>query len=265
MPAVDRHARQLVLQDVGVKGQQALRAARVVVVGCGGLGAPVVQQLAAAGVGHLTLIDDDVVEASNLNRQTLFAPRHLGQRKAVVAAEFVRAFDEAVVVEAVVDRVSVGNARAVVKGASVVVDCTDGLPSKYLLNDACVAEDVVLVHGAATAWAGQVFVVPGKAGPCLRCLFPLLPSRDAVPTCRVAGIVAPTTGVIGSLQAAEVLKHLWKLPTLVGQFVAVDVKAGTQRTIRFTRDPACPTCGDAPVHDGRRANDYEMPDCEDDR
>ncbi len=262
---MDRHSRQLVLKDVGVSGQQRLRDARVVVVGCGGLGAPVISQLAAAGVGHLTLIDDDVVEPSNLNRQTLFTPQDIGKRKASVAAAYVAAFDASVVVDVVRDRVHAGNARAVVKGADVVVDCSDGLPTKFLLNDACVAEDVVLVHGAATAWCGQVVVVDGHDGPCLRCLFPVLPSRDAVPTCRTAGIVAPTTGVIGSLQAANVLKCLLKLPLPVGCFVAVDLREGTTRTVRFDKDPDCPTCGAHPVHDGRRAADYVMPDCEDHR
>jgi adenylyltransferase/sulfurtransferase len=267
MPDPRRHARQLVLPEVGRAGQNRLAAARVVVVGCGGLGAPVIQQLAAAGIGHLTLVDDDVVEPSNLNRQTLFRASDVGSRKAVVAADFVRALDPDVDVTAVVERLTATRARAVVAGADVVVDCSDGLPTKYLLNDACVRQDRVLVHGAATAWSGQVVVVPGARGPCLRCLFPTLPPRDTVPTCRTAGIVAPTTGVVGSLQAAATLRVLLgvhPLPDEAGRFVAVDVKAGTTRTLRFDRDPACPACGDAPTLQATSDVDYEMPACADD-
>jgi molybdopterin/thiamine biosynthesis adenylyltransferase len=261
-----RFARQLVLPEIGRAGQARLTAARVVVVGCGGLGAPVIQQLAAAGVGRLTLIDDDVVEPSNLNRQTLFRADDAGARKAVAAAAFVRALAPDVDVTAVVERLTATRAREVVAGADLVVDCSDGLPTKYLLNDACVREDRVLVHGAATAWSGQVVVVPGARGPCLRCLFPTLPPRDAVPTCRTAGIVAPTTGVVGSLQAAAALRLLLGVRPIAdeaGRFVAVDAKAGTTRTLRFDRDPDCPACGEAPTLHARTDVDYEMPACAD--
>ncbi len=274
MVVLDRHARQLVLKDVGVAGQRRLQAAHVVVVGCGGLGAPVIAQLAAAGVGHLTLIDDDVIEGSNLNRQTLFTPADLGKKKAEVPAARVAAVDDAIAVVARVERLTAGNVGAAVNGADVVVDCADGLPTKYLLNDACVRADRPLVHGAATTWSGQVLVVPGASGPCLRCLFPVLPAQDTVPTCRTAGITAPVTGVVGSLQAAEVLKLLWGIPALVGRFVAVDIKQGATKTLRFDSDPACPCCGDDAPWKKRgdkalRDADYLMPlrgdQCEDDR
>lgn len=264
---VERHARQLVLPEVGVAGQRQLARARVAVVGCGGLGAPVIQQLAAAGVGHLTLIDDDVVETSNLNRQTLFRSDQRGMRKAVAAAAFVGALDDAIDVDARVMRLTSTHARAVAAEHDVVVDCADGLPTKYLLNDACVAEDRPLVHGAATAWSGQLLVVPGRAGPCLRCLFPTLPGRGALPTCRTAGILAPVTGVVGSLQAGEVLKLLLKMTVPGGRFVAIDLKQGN-RTLSFSRDPACPTCGDQPRFLARNDVDYELPgsaDCADPR
>jgi molybdopterin/thiamine biosynthesis adenylyltransferase len=271
---IDRLSRQRVLPGVGRAGEDTLRAARVLVVGCGGLGAPVIQQLAAAGVGHLTLIDDDVVEASNLNRQTLFRAADIGARKATCAAAFARALAPDVDAVAVVDRVHVGNVRALVAAHDVVVDCADGLPTKYLLNDACVREDRVLVHGAATAWSGQWMLVAGARGPCLRCLFPELPAQDAVPTCRTAGIVAPTTGVVGSWQAALVLKWLWKSSASGGplgesdpgaDFHSVDVKRGQTRVLAVDADPACPACGAAPTLTAQRASDYEMPACEDDR
>ena len=259
----DRHARQLLLPEVGVAGQRRLASARVLVVGCGGLGAPVTSQLAAAGVGHLTLIDDDVVEPSNLNRQTLFRSADVGQRKAVVAAAVVAAIDPGLEVTALVERLTASSARARIRQHDVVVDCADGLPTKYLLNDACVREDRPLVHGAATGWSGQVVVVGGAAGPCLRCLFPVLPPRGSVPSCRSAGILAPVTGVVGSLQAAAVLRLLLGVPGGGGRFVAVDVKEGGTRTLRFERDPACPACGDAPTLTALNDADYVMPDsCE---
>ena len=257
-----RYARQLVLPEVGLDGQRRLRAARVAVVGCGGLGAPVVQQLAAAGVGHLSLFDDDSVEDSNLNRQTLFRVDQLGIRKAEATAAFVRALNPDVDVTAFVERVTVVRARQVFAEHDVVVDCSDGFPTKYLLNDVAVVTDTPLVHGAATAWAGQVLVVPGKGGPCLRCLFPTLPTAGSVPTCRTAGILAPVTGVVGSLQAAEVLKLVLGLPDLRGRLLAVDVKDATTRTMRFERDIDCATCGDRAHDVAVNDNDYVMPACD---
>jgi adenylyltransferase/sulfurtransferase len=262
----DRHARQLVLPEVGIAGQRRLAAARVVVVGCGGLGAPVISQLAAAGVGHLTLIDDDVIEPSNLNRQTLFGSVDVGVRKAVAAGAVVQRIDDSIEVTVRVERLTSVNARARVREHDVVVDCADGLPTKYLLNDACVREGRPLVHGAATGWSGQVVVVDAAGGgPCLRCLFPVLPSRDVVPTCRTAGILAPVTGVVGSLQAAAVLRWLLGVGLPAGgRFVAVDVREGSTKTLRFERDPACPACGDAPTLTALDDADYAMPlICED--
>ncbi len=262
---LDRHARQLVLPEVGVAGQRRLGAARVLIVGCGGLGAPVISALAAAGVGHLTLVDDDVVEGSNLNRQTLFGSADVGKRKALVAAAFVAALDESIEVQPRVERLIAARARPWIRDHDVVVDCADGLPTKYLLNDACVREDRPLVHGAATGWSGQVVVVGGAAGPCLRCLFPVLPGRDVVPTCRSGGILAPVTGVVGSLQAGAVLRLLLGVVRPPGgRFVAVDVKGGSTKTLRFERDPACPACGDAPSLRALDDADYALPPaCED--
>ena len=176
---VERHSRQLLLPEVGEAGQRALAGARALVVGCGGLGAPVVQYLAAAGVGHLSLYDDDVVERSNLNRQLLHREVDIGRWKAERASEWVQALDPALVVQAHVERVTTQSARTLVAAHDIVLDCTDGLPNKYLLNDACVREDTPLIHGAATAFDGQLLVVPGATGPCLRCLWLARRSRSA--------------------------------------------------------------------------------------
>lgn len=252
------------LPEVGRAGQARLGAARVLVVGCGGLGAPVISALAAAGVGHLTLVDDDSVEPSNLNRQVLFTEADLGRRKAEVAAERVRALNSACEVLARCERLAAGGARAAVRGFSLVVDCADGLPTKFLLNDACVSEDVPLVHGAATAWSGQVLVVPGRQGPCLRCLFEGPLPAGALPTCRTAGILCAVTGVVGSFQAAEAVKVLVGNPqTLVGRLLAVDVLTPSVRAVRFPRRADCAACGESPTADGTNPADYEgADDCE---
>jgi len=255
---VDRHHRQLVLPEVGAAGQRRLAAARVAVVGCGGLGAPVIAQLAAAGVGHLTLCDDDVVEGSNLNRQTLFGVAELGRRKAEAAAAFVARLDPAIAVQARVERITAAAGARLFADHDVVVDASDGFPTKYLLNDLAVEHDRALVHGAATAWSGQVLVMPGRRGPCLRCLFPALPPPGSTPTCRTAGILAPVTGVVGSLQAAAVLRLLLGVSDDAGRFVAVDLKEGGTRTLRFERDPRCPACGDERTARGQRDADYAM-------
>lgn len=253
------------LPEVGPAGQARLGAARVLVVGCGGLGAPVIASLAAAGVGHLTLVDDDSVEPSNLNRQVLFTEADVGQPKADVAARWVRSLDGGADVVARKERLAAGGARAAVRGFTLVVDCADGLPTKFLLNDACVREDVPLVHGAATAWSGQVLVVPGGRGPCLRCLFEGPLPAGTLPTCRTAGILGAVTGVVGSFQAAEAVKQLvGNDQTLVGRLLAVDVLSPSVRAVRFPRRADCAACGDHPTVDGTNPADYEAADdCDD--
>jgi adenylyltransferase/sulfurtransferase len=264
----DAFSRQLALPQVGAAGQSRLAAARAVVIGCGGLGAPAATALAAAGVGQLTLVDDDVVEGSNLNRQTWFGPDDIGQRKVDVAARALGriAPDAAIAVRPT--RVVVGagadGARQVVRGATVVLDCSDGLPTKFLLNDACVREDVPLVHAAATALSGQVLVVPGARGPCLRCLFEAPPARGSVPTCRTAGILGAVTGIVGNWMALEAIKLIVGAPdALVGRFLALELLGESVRTLTFARRADCGACGDAPRFDATRADDYERePDCD---
>lgn len=264
VPPASRYARQIVLAEVGRPGQARLRGAHVLVVGCGGLGAPVVQYLAAAGVGCLTLMDDDIVEPSNLNRQVLFGEADIGARKAELAASAARRLSSDVQVVARVERLTGTAVRTAVRGASLVVDATDGMPTKFLLNDACVLEDRPLVHGAATGFGGQVLVVPGRRGPCLRCLFEAPPPRGAVPSCREAGILGAVTGVVGSFMAAEAVKHLvGDGHVLVGRFLAVDVLTPTVRPLAFSRRSECAACGDAPTVDVTNASDYERDACDD--
>jgi adenylyltransferase/sulfurtransferase len=258
-----RHSRQLLLPEVGEVGQARLAAARVLVVGCGGLGSPVIQYLAAAGVGRMTLCDDDVVEASNLNRQLLHRAADVGRRKAERAAEWVSELDPQLEVHARTDRLSTGNAREAVRDHQLVVDCTDGLPVKFLLNDACVMEDVPLVHGAATGLSGQLLVVPGRAGPCLRCLFEDVPPAGTVPTCQEAGVLGATTALVGSLMAMEAIKRLLeRSDDQPGRFLSIEALRAEVRPLRFGRRADCAACGDEPEVDARTPDDYAPRACE---
>jgi adenylyltransferase/sulfurtransferase len=252
-----RFDRQRRLPEVGAAGQARIESADVLVVGAGGLGAPIVQYLAAAGVGALTLVDDDVVEVSNLNRQVLFTPADLGERKAERAADWVRAFDPDVKVTALDERVSVHNARELCAGRTLVVDGTDAMPSKYLLNDACVREGVPLVHGAASAFAGQAMVVPAGGRPCLRCLFPRIPGPGVVPTCQTAGVLGAVVGVVGALMAQEALMHIAGVEgTLLARYAAYDAKAPALQVMPVPQNDECPACGGGASLDARRAEDY---------
>lgn len=254
----ERHGRQLLLPELGADGQARLEAGRVLIVGCGGLGAPVVQYLAAAGVGHLTLCDDDDVELSNLNRQVLHRGADVGRNKAARAAEWVAELDPALKVTALEERLGVKNARELVRAHDVVVDCTDGLPGKFLLNDAAVLENVCLVHGAATGFAGQVLVVPGASGPCLRCLFEDVPPPGTVPSCQEAGVLGGTVALVGSLMVLEVVKRLAGLgDDVTGRFLSVDALAPAMRPLRFSRREDCAACGEEPDVDARTPADYE--------
>lgn len=258
----ERHSRQLRMPEIGPEGQARIARARVLVVGCGGLGAPVIEQLAAAGVGHLTLVDDDAVERSNLNRQVLHRAEDIGRKKAERAAEWVRALDPELSVAPLVRRLGVHDARDLAKEHDLVVDCVDGLPVKFLLNDACVLEDVPLVHGAATGLSGQVLFVPGGRGPCLRCLFEEVPPPGAVPSCQEVGVLAATCGFVGSLMALEALKHLAGVAAGGGRFLVVDAGAPELRGLRLERRADCAACGDEPEVDARTPDDYQPRPCE---
>jgi adenylyltransferase/sulfurtransferase len=234
------------------------------VVGCGGLGAPCATSLAAAGVGQLTLVDDDVVEASNLNRQTWFTTDDLGQPKVEVAAAALSRLAPEMQVSGVRERLVVGRVRSIVRPFDLVLDCTDGLPTKFMLNDACVRENRPLVHGSATAWAGEVLFVPGAKGPCLRCLFESPPPAASMPTCRSAGVLGAVTGVIGHWMALEALQALLGVHPGPGRFVAFELLGSSVRTLSFKRNVACGACGDAPRFDATRESDYQDGDqCDD--
>ena len=244
--SAERYARHLVLPEVGVAGQQRLGAARIALIGAGGLGAPAALYLAAAGVGHLTLIDDDHVERSNLQRQIIHADARIGMSKTESARIAVHALNPTTRVGAVAQRLCAANVESLLRDHDVVIDGADNFPTRYLLNAACLRLKLPLVYGAVHRFSGQVSVFDARrdVSPCYRCLFPEPPSAAEAPNCSEAGVLGVMPGIIGMLQATEALKLLLGIgTTLVGRLLCYDALAGTFRELRLPRDPACPGCG----------------------
>ncbi|MDZ4257635.1 MAG: molybdopterin-synthase adenylyltransferase MoeB [Gemmatimonadales bacterium] len=243
-----RYARHLTLADIGVAGQERLKAARVLLIGAGGLGSPAALYLAAAGVGTLGIVDSDVVDASNLQRQIVHDTPSVGTLKVVSAAARLEGLNPFVRVEQFAERLTSANARELVRDWDIVVDGSDNFPTRYLVNDACVLEHRPLVYGSIFRFEGQLslFCVPG--GPCYRCLFADPPPPELVPSCVEAGVLGVLPGLIGTLQALEVIKWILGLgESAAGRLLLVDALALRVREIAVRRDPACVVCGDAPT------------------
>ncbi len=244
--SAERYARHLVLPEVGVAGQQRLAQARVALIGAGGLGAPASLYLAAAGVGRLTLIDDDRVERSNLQRQVVHADARVGMPKTESAKLALNALNPGVRIEAIAERVDASNVERLVRDHDVVIDGADNFPVRYLLSAASLRLKFPLVYGAVHRFSGQVSVFdPRRAdSPCYRCLFPQPPSAEEAPNCSEAGVLGVLPGIIGLLQASEALKLLLGIgQPLVGRLLCHDALAGSFRELRLPRDPDCPGCG----------------------
>lgn len=244
---VARYSRQLLLAEVGARGQAALGAARVLVVGCGGLGAPVLTYLAAAGVGRLIVVDGDVVDVSNLHRQVLFAGDDVGRPKPEAARDQLGRLAPWGEIEAVGQPLSPANAAALVAGCDVAIDATDNFAARFLLNDACRLAGVPLVHGGITRFGGLVTTfAPG--GPCYRCFFPRPPEAGRIPGCGEEGVLGPAVGVVGSLQALEAVKLIVgaRADALIGRLLALDLWRPAFELIALPADPGCALCGDRP-------------------
>ena len=236
------YSRQIALKEVGVKGQAKLRASRVLVVGCGGLGVPVISYLAGAGVGRLGLVDSDRLESSNLHRQTMYALADVGQLKADLAAARVRALNPDVDVPVHAVRLDLTNAAELVGQYDLVIDCTDNFSTKFLLNDICVQKRVPVIFSSVYQYEGQLQVVrPDRDGACLRCLWPEATRDGIVGNCAEAGVLGPVPGTFGSLQAFEALKLLLDLPGQLGQeLLMLDLLTLSISRVRTKRAPTCP-------------------------
>lgn len=235
-----RYSRQMLLPQVGPEGQQRLRDARVLVVGAGGLGAPVSLYLAAAGVGHITLLDNDVVELSNLQRQIIFDTASVGQPKAVAAAQRLRALNPEITVVAAVETLTVDNAESWITSADLVLDCCDNFPTRYLINDFCHHLGTPWLFAALHQFRGH-FALFSADTACFRCLYPRTPVTEG--NCSLAGVMGTVPGLLGLWQANEAIKHLLRLPdSQPGHLWNCDALRSTMTAIRLVADPTC-WCG----------------------
>ena len=234
-----------------MEGQRRLKAARVLLVGAGGLGSPVALYLAAAGVGTLGIVDDDVVDATNLQRQILHGTSDIGRSKLASAADRLREVNPHVAVEPHAVRLTSANALDLVARYDLVVDGTDNFPTRYLVNDACVLTGKPDVYGAVLKWEGQVAVFGAPGGPCYRCLFREPPPAGMVQNCAEAGVLGVLPGIVGSLQAVEAIKWILGLgQSLAGRLLILDALDLSFRELKIARDPGCPVCGDHPTQKG---------------
>jgi sulfur-carrier protein adenylyltransferase/sulfurtransferase len=244
-----RYSRHLLIPEVGEEGQLKLLDSRVLLIGAGGLGSPASLYLAAAGVGTLGIVDADVVDETNLQRQIVHSTARLGEPKVRSAAETIAALNPDVNVAQFEERLTSENAdRIIGAGWDVIVDGADNFPTRYLVNDASVWHDVPVVHGSIYRFEGQVTVFKPNEGPCYRCLFPQPPPPELAPSCAEGGVLGVLPGVIGSLQASETLKLALGVGNpLIGRLLLFDALTATFDEVALRRDPSCPVCGDSPT------------------
>ena len=245
---VARYSRHLIMPEVGMDGQLKLKAASVLCIGAGGLGSPVAMYLAAAGVGRIGLVDFDVVDYSNLQRQIIHGTPDVGRRKLDSARDSLQAINPEVEIETHEVALSSANALDLLGGYDVIVDGTDNFPTRYLVNDACVLLGRPNAYGSIFRFEGQASVFAAKDGPCYRCLYPEPPPPGLVPSCAEGGVLGILPGVIGTIQATEAVKLiLGNGEPLVGRFLVYDALRMRFRELKLRKDPDCPVCGDRPT------------------
>jgi len=244
-----RYSRHIVMKQVGGKGQRRLLDASVLLVGAGGLGSPAALYLAAAGVGTLGIVDYDVVDISNLQRQILHHTKDIGRPKTESAAETLHAINPDVTVTGHQVQLTSENALDILRPYDVILNCTDNFPTRYLVNDACVLLGKPLVDGSILQFDGQMTVnYPAAGGPCYRCLFPAPPPPGEVPTCAQAGVLGVLPGIIGAMQALEAIKLILGIGNpMIGRLLILDGLEMDVTIVAIKRNPACPACGDHPT------------------
>ena len=255
---LDRYSRHIIMDDVGPEGQQSLLDAEVLVLGAGGLGSPIIQYLAAAGVGTLGIADDDVVELSNLQRQVIHGDDDVGQPKVDSAGEFVATLNPDIGVEKHETRVTEDNIEALITDYDFVVDGTDNFGTRYLVNDACTLAGVPFSHGSIFKFEGQVTTFAGgDESPCYRCLFPQAPPEGMVPNCATAGVLGVLPGTVGALQATETVKQVIGVgESLVGSMLFFDALEMEFDRVEIPKQDDCPVCGDDPAIESVHDVDY---------
>jgi adenylyltransferase/sulfurtransferase len=245
---LSRYSRHLILPEVGMEGQRRLKAARVLCVGTGGLGSPLALYLTAAGIGTLGLVDFDVVDSSNLQRQIIHSTKDIGRKKIDSAEEKLSALNPAITIVKHETMLTSANALDILKDYDIVADGTDNFPTRYLVNDACVLLGKPNVYGSIFRFEGQASVFATEAGPCYRCLYPEPPPPGLVPSCAEGGVLGILPGLVGVIQATEVIKLiLGKGESLVGRLLLVDALNMRFRELKLRKNPECPVCGDHPT------------------
>lgn len=245
---IERYSRQLILPDIGGKGQEKILKAKVLVIGAGGLGSPCALYLASAGVGRLGIVDSDNVEINNLQRQIVHSTANVGKPKVESAKLRLNAINPEVEVIPLNIRLTSENILNIIKDYDIVVDGSDNFPTRYLVNDACVLLKKPLSHAGIFRYDGQAMTILPGQGPCYRCLFPEPPPPGLVPSCQEAGILGAVAGVLGTLQANEVLKYiLGSGELLVGRLLVFNALSATFRQVKVPRDAKCPVCSDNPT------------------
>jgi adenylyltransferase/sulfurtransferase len=238
-----RYGRHLKIPEIGLEGQLKLRSASVVIVGAGGLGSPAALYLVAAGIGRLSLVDFDVVELANVQRQVLHWTPDVGRAKLESAAEKLRAVNPEIRLIGHESKLTADNARELLAGHDAVIDGTDNYEARYVISDACASCGIPHVYGAVFGFEGRIAVFDAARGPCYRCLHPTPPPAGEIPDCAEGGVLGPVPGVVGSLQAIETIKIIAGCGApLVGRLLLIDTLAMKYRTLEVRRDPACPNC-----------------------
>jgi len=245
---IERYSRQIILPNVGGKGQEKLLAAKVLIIGAGGLGSPAALYLASAGIGTIGIVDSDKVEFNNLQRQIIHSIKDVGRPKVESAQDRINAINEDVKVTTYNLRVTSENILDIIKDYNIIVDGSDNFPTRYLVNDACVLSKKPLSHGGIFRFDGQaITIIPGESA-CYRCLFALPPPPGLVPSCQEAGILGAVAGVIGTIQANEVLKYILGLGNLLtGKLLVFNALDSSFRQVKVPKDPKCPVCGENPT------------------
>lgn len=252
-----RYSRHLLIPEVGLEGQRRLKSASVLLIGTGGLGSPLALYLAAAGIGRVGLVDYDVVDASNLQRQVIHDTSRVGQLKVESARQRMLDLNPSIQVDAYNEVFSADNAERIATGYDILVDGTDNFPTRYLINDLCVLTHRPYVYGSIFRFEGQVSVFSGPDGPCYRCLFPDPPPPGAVPTCAEGGVFGVLPGTIGTLQATEVIKLILGIgEPLIGRLMLYDALDMTFQTVKLRKNPNCKVCG--PNAQVKHLIDYEQ-------
>ncbi len=257
---IERYSRHIILQNVGVEGQEKINNGKVLIVGAGGLGSPAALYLAAAGVGTIGIIDGDVVDMTNLQRQVIHHTPDVGKAKVLSAEEKIAALNPDVKVNAYHELLTTDNIKAIISEYDFIIDGTDNFPTKFLINDACVFYKKAFSHGGILRFEGQTFThIPGSM--CYRCLFPAPPADNAVPTCSQAGVLGSIAGILGTIQATEALKYLIGIGDLLTNRILIfDALAMEFRTARSAKNDNCGICGTKPVI--KDFQTYDLPTCE---